>query len=636
MRCDAAERLLSARLDGEAGDDLGLDEHLASCPRCRAFDSGSRRIREVVRLEPAAKVPDLVPGIMAEVRRSGSRRRWVGALPAGGRYAAAFAAGALIAALIVNGLPGLRGPSAALATEIPREVAAASTEVTGYRATFDVLERHFHPRVPERRFRAEISFQAPERFGAVVTDLTSYPAGAWPRNDLALGVDEARWMARGPVTCPRHALPLCGGDGGVWVQRVTGREPFDGDAPLPTDIVLPVATLSGTDRVDVVGDGQILGRDVVVVELAYRDATPLFGYLHAAGSWRPLFPLDRVLVALDAENWFPLSYEVRAADSVDRRRWAFQNFLPLERPGSLLLRVEARTFSPGVKRPPALAPAPSARDEGFRDVPFPELTGIGATLLPAEPGGLRLHRAGVFQGGGRPDDEVLLAYTRGLAWLKIRQTHSWTERTLFGDMSDLAVPLRLESGGIVYYEPATASLGRRVSIHTAGIDVYLETNLPREDLLRVAGSLPLLGRPMPERWLVRRTDGETLELQATLAEAQRALPELALPAAPPPEYTLRTIHLHRSERGVGVAVYYRRPGAELDGIGIRVFQSSHEELAPPLDPDVQRVRLGDVVARYTPGRGLLEWSSGDTYRSVTAPTLDLAALVTLVHSMEGG
>ena len=644
MRCDAAERELSARLDREAGGriDGHLEEHLATCPRCREFRARAGRLRELVRLEPAAPVPDLVPAIISKVRReaAGSRRplRWPSLAPGWGRYAAAFVAGAVAAALVLAGLPGLqRGVAPALAVEIPNEISAASTEVSAYRATFDVMERHFHPRVPERRFEAEVWFRAPERFRAEVRDLTAYPAGAWPRNDLDLAVDRDRWLLRGPATCPRQALPVCW-TSGTEVRRVVGREPFDSDTPLPTDIVLPVATLAGTDRVHVVGRDEILGHDVVVVELAYRDATPLFGYLQAAGSWRPLFPLDRVLVSLDSRSWFPLAYEVRAADSPDRNQWALRNFLPPERPGALLLRVRTRSFRPQVGRIPGLPQAPGAMDQGFRDLPLAELaTATGdPPLLPEDLAGLRSYRAGTFAGPGRPGGETVLSFSRGLAWLKVRETRTWHGPDLFGDVTDLATPVSLGDGEVGYYEPATAALGRRLSIHAAGIDLYLESNLPRDTLLGVGASIPVRGRPIPQSWLVKRSPGATVRLQVPLPEARAAVPGLSLPRPDslPDGYRLATIHLVQGAQGTGVAVYFRRPGTELDGVGIRYFQAPGDRLAPPMDPDVLRVRMDGASARYAPSRGLLEWTAAGTYRSLTAPTLDLATLLRMARGLE--
>jgi Putative zinc-finger len=646
VRCEAAERELSARLDDETSGDASLDAHLAGCASCRAFEARARRLRVLTRLSPAEPVPDLVPAIMERVREEAAGRarkpaRWrlprPAIRPALGRAAVAFAAGALVGALVVAGLPGVRrGVSPALATEIPGRVTAASTEVTAYRAALDVVERHFHPRVPVRRFEARVAFAAPERFRAAVDDITAYPSAMWPRNDTVLSVDRDRWLTRGPATCPRESLPSCA-PGGEEVRRVTGREPFDGDAPLPTDIVLPVGTLSGTDRVRVVGQDEVLGREVVLVELAYRDAVPLFAWLHAAGSWRPLFPLDRVLVSLDAESWFPLAYEVRAASSPDRDAWAQANALPIERPGTMLLRVEARSFHAGVSRPPSLPDLEGAQDHGFRDAPVSQLaaaTGEPA-LIPADLAGLRPHRAGTFVSGGRPADEVLLSFTRGLAWLKVRQTRSWDGPHLFGDVGHLAVPLGLPGGGVAYYEPATATLGRRLSVHAPGVDLYLETNLPRPQLLRVAASIPVEGMPIPEAWREVRWRGGTLRLHVSLAEARREVAALRVPTADalPPGYRLSTVHLVHQGGVTGAAVYFRRSGAELDGMGIRYFQVAGDGLAPPLDPDVQQVRLGPVVARYSAGRGELEWVDGGVYRSVTAPTLDLATLVEVARSV---
>ncbi|MGH2663785.1 MAG: hypothetical protein ACRDH8_13485 [Actinomycetota bacterium] len=641
MRCETAELELSARLDGERDPQLddSLADHVATCARCRAFEARAGRLRKLVRLEPAPPVPDLVPRIMDGVQQNrvpGTVRRLRPGrpVPAWGRYAAAFAAGALVAALVVGGLPGLRpGPSPALATEIPEGIAEASSEVTAYRATFEITERNYHPRVPRRTFTAEVAFAAPERFRSLVTDTTSYPSTMWPRNDLRLEVDGARWLFEGPRMCPREALPACApapsksgdlpppGGPNAAAPGVTGREPFDGDALMPTDIVLPVRTLAGTDRVRVVGEDRTLGRETVVVELAYRDATPLFAYLQAGGSWRPFFPVDRVLVSLDAETWFPLAYEVRAASSPERDAWAVRNGLPAERSGSLLFEAEARSLSTEavhVPPPPALD---APRDEGFRDASreqLPELAGYE----PAAPGellGLRPYRSGTFETTGRPADEVLLSFSRGLSWLKIRQTRTWAQPALFGDVGPLAEPVTL-GPGVGYYEPATASLGRRVSIHAAGLDLYVESNLPRDELLRVAASIPIRGLEAPAGWLER----------ITLAEARRKAPFLLLPTSLPAGYRLAAVQPSDG----GATVTFRRPDTELDGVGIRLHQSPGDALSPPLEPGVLAVVVRGQTGRYSPERGELEWVEDGIYRSLSGTALDLGGLVAVAESLE--
>jgi hypothetical protein len=632
MRCEAAERELSALLDGETVDRDTLREHVESCPRCRAFEARSRRLRELVRLEPAAPVPDLVPRIMDQVRRRPAASRapapaWLG-------HAAAFVAGAVAAALVAGGLPALRGgPESALATEIPRRVVAAAAEVTSYRAAFAIIERNFHPRIERRTFTARVAFVAPERFRARIADTTSYPSSSWPRNDLTLAVDRDRWLLRQPVTCPREALPACD-FGGVRFGAVEGREPFDDDAPLPTDIVLPVRTLSGTDRVRVVGETTALGRDAVVIELAYRDAVPLFEYLHAGGSWRPLYPHDRVLVTLDRETWFPLAYEVYPVGGIERDGWALRNGLPVERPGMPILSVRALSFRSGPVSVPRIPAIRGASDEGFRDMPMATIAASAGwePVVPAELGGLVPYRAGMYE--DRASDEVLLSFTRGLTWLKVRQSRSWDEPALYGDVGELAQAVELPGGGVGYYEPATAELGRRLSIHARGVDLYIESNLPRGELLSVATSLPVRGRPVPNRWLSLRLPGGAVQERVEFDEASMAAPFVLLPSTLPQDYRPAAAFVLREDGRREVTTYFRRPGAELDGIGIRLHQASGTTLPPPTDPGALAVRVRGTTGRYSPSRGELEWMEGGVYRSLSGMALDLGGLLAVARSLE--
>lgn len=647
MRCEVSERELSARLDGEVdrGLEAALDEHLGTCPSCRAFQEGGRRLREVVRLQPAAPVPDLVPEIMAAVREEALRarrlpdtRRPRGLLPPGwARPAAALVAGFVAAVLLLGGLPVLRrpGPAPALATEIPRLVVQAARGITTYRATFEIEEQNFREEVPLRRLVSRVAFGAPEGFHVVVRDLTSYPSVEWPRNDLSLTVDGGRWSVAGPATCPRESLPACPTVGRD-ERAVRGREPFDGDAPLPTDIVLPVRTLSGSDRVEVVGEGSVLGRATVVLRLAYADAVPLFAYLQAGGLWRPFFPRDEVLVSLDRETWFPLAYEVRPAGSAERDAWAQRHGLPPEPPGQRVFHARALSFDPSpgrVRIPPP--PATGARDAGFRDVHFDELARESGLepLVPSRQAGLEPYRAGIFVAEGRPPDEVLLSYTKGLAWLKIRQTARWPEPALYGDVGALASPIDLPGGGIAYYEPATATLGRRLSIHAEEGDLYLESNLPLPRLLEVAGSLPVRGIEVPDEWLERRWRGGSVREQVPIEQAIGLVPDLLLPTHLPPDYRLWTNRVVLAGEEVGVTTYFRRPGAELEGIGIRLHQAPGAGLPPPMDPDVVAVLVRGVTGRYSPTRGELEWVEDGVYRSLRAATLDLAGLLRIAESL---
>ena len=70
MNHEQAERLLSARIDGErlsTRASASLEQHLETCAECRAFERGAYRLREDARFEVAPAVPDLVDEVMTAV-----------------------------------------------------------------------------------------------------------------------------------------------------------------------------------------------------------------------------------------------------------------------------------------------------------------------------------------------------------------------------------------------------------------------------------------------------------------------------------------------------------------------------------------------------------------------------------------
>jgi putative zinc finger protein len=613
VRCEAAELELSARLDGER--DRSLDDavaaHLETCSSCRAFEAGAQRVRVMTRVQPATPVPDLVPRIMEAVGAPARLRTAPGQRPqrAWLPYAAAFAAGVLVASVLLGGLPGFRrGPSPALATEIPDDIAAATAQVTSYRATFDILERNFDLRVPERTFAATVAFRAPERFRATITDRTAYPSEAWIPNDFVLAIDGSRWMLDAPRTCPREALPECTAVGRD-VRAVVGRAPFENDTALPTDIVLPVRTLVDVGRVEVVEETTVLDRDAVVVALDYHDATPLFAYLHAAGTWRPFFPQDRVLVTLDRETWFPLAYEVRAASSGERSLWATRQGLPAEPPGTLLFRASARALGRGPDADwHALGPlGPSALDHGFVEQSESTIAASigGMPPLPTDLAGLEPYTSGMV------GDRFLFAYARGLAWLTVSGPAGGVAQP-----PALAMPVEL-GHGVGLYEPATSEHGRRITILGPEWDLTIETNLPRDQLLEIASSDSIVGE-LPEQ----PRDG--------LDDARRVLSELLVPTPLPSRYRLWDV----DARGAAVTIHYLRPGAELDGTGIRLYQSRDTGLPPPLDLEVLGVEVRGISGRYSAERAELEWVEDGVYRSLQASAFDLAGLLRIAASLE--
>jgi hypothetical protein len=80
-------------------------------------------------------------------------------------------------------------------------------------------------------------------------------------------------------------------------------------------------------------------------------------------------------------------------------------------------------------------------------------------------------------------------------------------------------------------------------------------------------------------------------------------------------------------------MFFRRPGTELDGVGIRLHQADGEPLPPPVDPDVLAVRVRGVIGRYSPLRAELEWVEDGVYRSLRGTALDLAGLLQVADSL---
>ncbi|HET8526030.1 MAG TPA: zf-HC2 domain-containing protein [Actinomycetota bacterium] len=645
MNHEQAERLLSARIDGErlsSRQAVALEHHLASCAECRAFERGAYRLREAARFEVAPAVPDLVDEVMASVRTEAApadlrvvrparlpRRRL---LPRLAPLAAALLVGVLIGSLVVGG-PWQRSEtgSALAAAEIVDGISAAAARLDAYQATFLIEESNLSPDVPERDLTMRVWFHAPERFRLDVVDHTDYPTRTTP-TDLRLVVDGSRWYASGPAPCPTAECP----------QResvVRNRLPFSTAAPTPTDLVLPISTLADADRLTVLGRGTVLGRPAVQVEVPFERARPLFPFLSIAGGsiggdWRPFFPNDRVRIWLDERNWFPLKWAVYPATGAERDAWALRFGLPNEpslRPVFTVtaLDVSTRTPAAGVFRIPASA---SSQNQGARNVALSDVSGdVGfEPVAPNAVGGLDRYRVVV------PTDDTarsLIAYTDGLAFVNLGETRTWAGTAPFGPVGVQAEEVPLAGGGVAYYEPSTDEHGRRLSIHAAGTDLYLESNLPRPALLAAAAALPVQGLPMPEAWRVHQIGGATVE-RVSLETARSAVPfPVELPRTLPEGFGLASVELVDAGYGSGLTLYFRDLDADA-GIGtIRLHLEPSQALPPATSAVQSAVNVNDAHGRYTPDRSELEWIRSGVYHSLDAPGLELPELVAIAASI---
>jgi hypothetical protein len=669
VRCEHVERLVSVAMDDPIARPLPEAEadHARTCPSCRAFAEGAWRIRKAARLAPAPGVPDLAPAIIGRVAteeagrtrprpapRLGLRPRGPGrsigtARPLRRAVALGLAAGLLIGFVLTGGGILLRRTpaSSALAAQIPDRLVGAAEGLRGYRATFDIVERDFAPAVPRRTFVASVAFKAPENMRVRVRDTTRYPPGPWTRNDLALTTNGRTWVATGPQPCPAGVPAPCP-QAPRALQRVVHRPPFDQSTPMPTDTIVPMTVLAAADRVHVIGPGTIDGRAAVAVRLSYQDATPLLAYLHFLGDWRPFYPQDRVVVWLDRATWFPLSYQVYPGPGAERARWAAQAGLGAEPPSRPVFSATVRSFSRVVPSkalfvppgPHSGAPAwrPSLLNEGFVDLPLSDLGGGGphAPPRPSSTGGLRPVRYGELPPTeARPYRETEVAYANGLAWATVTRVTDWTERSPFG-VGRFAQAVRLPGGGRALYEPATSSEGRRLSLHTPEGEILLSTNLPLASLERLAASLSVRALPVPLGWRVHRWSGGVVEDGLPVPVAmRRAGFEALVPSWLPPGYRPASAELVRTPRVRGVTVDYRRPAAELDGVGLLLYQAAGQGLSPPTSVDEQSVTVAGTSGRWSPSSHELEWVSGGIYRSLTGPALELTTLLRVAASMRG-
>jgi hypothetical protein len=388
----------------------------------------------------------------------------------------------------------------------------------------------------------------------------------------------------------------------------------------------------------VLGRGRVLSRAAVEVEVPFERARPLFPFLSMGlGDWRPFFPNDRVRIWLDERDWFPLKWAVYPATGAERDAWALRFGLPEEPSRRPVFTVSARdvgtrTPASGLFRIPARA---TSQDQGGRAVSLSEVASdVGfEPVAPRTVGGLSRYRVVV------PTDDTarsLIAYANGLAFVNLGETRSWNGDAPFGPVGVQAEEVPLAGGGVAYYEPSTDEHGRRVSIHAAGTDLYLESNLPRSALLAAAAVLPVQGLPMPDAWRLHEAGGATIE-RVSLAAARDTKPFPGeLPRTLPTGFGLASVELVEAGYGSGVTLYFRDLDADA-GIGtIRVHLEPSQALPPATSADQSSVEIGDAHGRYTPGRSELEWIRSGVYHSLDAPGLELPQLVAIAASIPGG
>jgi hypothetical protein len=250
-----------------------------------------------------------------------------------------------------------------------------------------------------------------------------------------------------------------------------------------------------------------------------------------------------------------------------------------------------------------------------------------APVLPADRGGLGLYR--VVEMTGADAGSVLITYADGLSYLKVQESATWTGPTPYGGVEPESQQIALPNDGVALFAPATPVLGRRISVHAGGLDVYLETNLPRRELVHIAGSLPLRGLPLPAEWL---SSGQPQRIPLDrIADAMSFRP--LLPARLPAGYDAASAQVEPAGASTGFTVFYQQQSSELAGATVRI----HEEPATSLPPassahqSIAEVRGRD--GRFTPDRHELEWVENGVYVAIDGDGLQLPELLSIASTL---
>jgi hypothetical protein len=224
---------------------------------------------------------------------------------------------------------------------------------------------------------------------------------------------------------------------------------------------------------------------------------------------------------------------------------------------------------------------------------------------PAAPGGLTL--ASVFAGAGATAPPSVLLYADGLDYLRIGEDPEWSSPQPFGAVTADAEQVTVPEVGPALYEPAGDGMDRRLSIHAADTDLFLESNLPRDELLSIASSIDVRSTAFPEAWRTSRSGPVTVRhVEPTEALADLGLTGLAdaVPAGYAATSATRTL-----ERGrvVDLAVTFRRLDTDAAGAPITLHGSGG---TPGVDATPGRVgvALGATRGWFSPSEGSLTWS----------------------------
>lgn len=697
MRCDDALVAVSLRADDEltGGTALGdLDAHLATCDGCGRFEADIHGVRTQLRLEPVDHAPDLAPAVTARLRAataimasdieteadatstvrrgegpSSARARRPGRTARGDgrdqrspRRRLAAAAAAVIAGMVAGAaFVGLgTQPRSPAAADVPDRVLAAQHDIDTVDSRFTITEQAWAARTAAgngepRTFDGHLVYRAPESLALTVretTDSRGVPADQ-PADQPAgrLVVDGDRWWQETARQCsPAAGLVRCPAGPVMSSRSVSGRAPFSDAAPVPLELVSPVDAFSLAAAPADVGHRTIAGHRAVGVAVTAAQVSALLDSLSAGTELRPVHPGDPVELWLDEDHMVPLGLVVRAGDDPARLSWAATVGAD-DRPGAVILTVDATDI-----RINDAADITGTTDRAF-DVPAAEAstsTGAGFRATPADdasvadvpvpgvlPDGFAAHRAGTVTTPDGPAVGVR-SWSDGRAWLTVQATTAWTGGRLFGGLGPDVVPLDLGAAGMGY----ASSDGRRVGLHTDGVDVVASGSLPPARLQEIAADLGVVGETVPTDWAEAAvaTLDDAVTVVPGLMTARRAdgfgTPAVRTDAADTTGTPDRAGgHPGGTGGGTGETVDSATGTVTQSyaGPGQRAFvltQRRSTDLPPPSSGDESGVEVRGTPGRYSHSAGELEWLEDGVAVSLRSDTVGLGELLAIAERME--
>ncbi len=599
-----------------------------------------------MRIRAAEPVPDLVEPIMAAVARE--RVRPTVPLLQEGRVrrlprprhrrrptvfaptAAAAVAGLVLGSVLVGGPWQSVENRPIAAAAVVRNVRTVAPTLDAFQGTYTIHEFGLSREVPERLLDMEVAFRSPQRFRLEVHDRTIYPSRSWTPTHLRFIQDVTTTFTSGPSGCPgdlpAHVCPRTR-------AAVTHLSEFSAGAPLPADLVLPVATFGSATGFEVLGSDRIGSRDAIRVRLSFDRAAPLFPFLRMGGTWRPFFDRDPVLLWLDAGSSLPLRLLVHPSRSPERRAWELRYGLGVESPDEPILDVQlvrASTEPPSLElfRIPGASAEPAAPPR-LEDLPD-RIGYVPAT--PTDRGDLELVSIVLPPRSAPAAPSSMLVYAEGIDYLKVGERRDWVGPAPFGPLDPGAQLILLDGGGVAYYEPAGEGFGRRLAIHADGADVFLETNLPRGRLLEIASSLPLVGRPLPPDRRDRSAGVHVERIDVAEGLAAAGLPA-SLVQSLPGGYIVASAE--RSTVGSaleGVTLHLRQIDTDAAGEPLTLHLEPDTGLPLPSSSEQALISFAGLEARWTPSRSELEWVDGGVYHSLQG-VIDLRSMIEIARAI---